>query len=508
MNTYRRMMMIGLSFVICHLSFCPAGAQSLYEQHMKLGRMFETCGNIILAEHHYLTAAKEVKGIDSELDAQLSLVRVLCFCRPVEAQQLNDRLQQACRADNRMLQQHLALDGFISFKVGNKTAFQKANEAYIALCQQDNTLPTTYDQALQAMNEALNGFYNDALHTLLRADVDILTRHNISVAIREMQGDSSGVIRELQAMMNSCDSLEALMYAQNQEEVNITANMTQAQQKAEKNSSKRLNIILMLLVVIAVMIIAWLLFRRRQLRDIEMKNDQLKTALKMAGETDVMKKEFVRRVSHEIRTPLNAITGFNDILNNSEIQLGAEERKDLMNRIAENVKAITNIVDELLQTADDESTMDYSKNDVVLCNQFFSNILYAHSKDVNANIVLDYTTKVINRFTIETNAEAVKKVVDHLIDNAIKFTQRGKIELNCREEKKMVYLTLTDTGRGVPADKQDEIFEQFVKADAFQQGIGLGLTVSKKIAQKLGGDLVLDKNYQTGARFVLSLPVK
>ena len=89
------------------------------------------------------------------------------------------------------------------------------------------------------------------------------------------------------------------------------------------------------------------------------------------------------------------------------------------------------------------------------------------------------------------------------------FTSKGYIELHCEEspDKKHLLISVTDTGSGIMPEEQDKIFEQFFKADAFSQGIGLGLTVSKKIAQKLGGDLILDKTYTQGSRFILSLPI-
>lgn len=102
----------------------------------------------------------------------------------------------------------------------------------------------------------------------------------------------------------------------------------------------------------------------------------------------------------------------------------------------------------------------------------------------------------------------MEKIIEHLIDNAIKFTQHGFIELNCTQKDDTIEISLTDTGCGIPADKQDDIFEEFVKADAFRQGIGLGLTVSRKMAQKMGGNLQLDKTYTAGARFVLTLPIQ
>ena len=104
--------------------------------------------------------------------------------------------------------------------------------------------------------------------------------------------------------------------------------------------------------------------------------------------------------------------------------------------------------------------------------------------------------------------DGLRKIIDQLMNNAIKFTQRGFIELACEysEDKHWVLISVTDTGRGVTEDQREKIFTPFHKADSFQQGIGLGLSISKKIAQRLGGDLMLDTDYTEGARFVLKIP--
>lgn len=247
----------------------------------------------------------------------------------------------------------------------------------------------------------------------------------------------------------------------------------------------------------------------RTRQELKERNEQLSTALTMAEESDRMRTEFVRSISHEIRTPLNAINGFNDILNNSDIEIDPEERADMMGRIRTNVQAITNIIDDMLNMAERESNEFYPKSSRIYCNQFLSALLYEHREKVNAAIELKYTTRVINRYQIETNEEGVRKVLTHLIQNAIKFTQKGFIELHCEEDPKGHYLliSLTDTGRGIAKDQQDKVFDSFYKSDMFDQGMGLGLTVSKKIAHKLGGDLTLDTNYTGGARFILSLPL-
>ena len=512
----RWMMVIALSLIIYQLSFSTAGAQnsgsagvqSLYEKNIKLGQTFQNSGNLLMAKLFYQKACDEAETEQELLTARLSLADIQKFTEPVEAQRINDLCEETTVKYPGLRQKYLVTNATISFLLNNKNAFSKTYKEYQNLCQNNDTLSQEYDIILKAMNEALGGYYHEALRTLDKPGIGIVIRHTLRIHIFEMSGNKQKAIDELRRRAASIDSLGTRFYEGNVNESNITASMTRAQEQAEKHSSRLTKLNIIMLAVIVIMIYLCLLMYRREQKKLEKKNEQLRIALKMAGESDEMKKEFVKRVSHEIRTPLNAITGFNEILNNSEIELGKEERSDLMNRINENVKAITSIVDELLQVANAESIIEYAKDDTILCNKFFSELLYSHKKDVSASIELEYTTQLLNRFTILSNENAVRKIVEHLIHNAIKFTQKGTITLNCSEKKGMVYLTITDTGCGIPADKQTFIFEQFVKVDEFQQGIGLGLTVARNVAQKLGGDLVLDKDYTDGARFVLTLPVK
>ena len=504
------MMVMGLSFIICHLSFSGVAAQSLYEQNIHLGELFHQSGCMKQAEEYYQTAIDNSDITDKKqwINARLHMVNLLKFWRSAEAQNLNNDISEDCKEWPEFYQQNLALNAAISFWLNNKADFERYNEEYLQLCNQNEGLPNNYDKPLQAMNEALNGFYDEALHTIDQNIPGSVLRHQLRLRIFQMKNDKEAIINELKQRTVTIDSLSAATYKNNLSEVIATHSMTLAQQEAEQRSSRMLKLTLFLVLFIMGMFALWIYLHRRNQKRLEKKNEQLSTALKMANETEQMKSEFVKRVSHEIRTPLNAITGFNEILNNPDIPLQPEERNELIERINENVKAITGIVDELLQVANTESTQEYARYDTILCNQFFSNLIYKHRDDVNVNVELRYTTRVINRFSIQTNQDMIEKIVDHLIANAIKFTQQGFIELNCAQKGENIIVSLTDTGCGIPAEKQDEIFEQFAKADAFRQGIGLGLTVSRKMAQKMGGDLKLDKTYTSGARFILTLPVK
>ena len=504
---HRHSLWLGLLLIAFSPFISYAASENLFKKNMEMGQLFEKCGNMQMAEQYYQTALhnSNEKDMHEQLQAQLGIVSTRKFTRPVEASRLNEEMERASAKYPDCRQQYLIMNAFISFRLNDKIAFEKANKEYLALCAEHDNLPTTFDQILQAMNEALNGYDSNALILLSAPSVDPVLRHDVRTLIFQMKGMTKEALDEQLSRAQTIDSITTVMYKQNTEKIGITEEITKAKEKADKDKSNSQTIIIILLLLIVVMILIWMALRQRSQKVLKDKNEQLNAALKMANETDEMKTAFVRRVSHEIRTPLNAITGFNEILNNPAIELPQEERNDLMERINDNVKAITNIIDELLQVSNDESLKDYAKFDEVYCNQFFSTLLYNHRPDVNADVQLVYTTKVVNRQTILTNAEVLKKIMEHLIGNAIKFTQKGTIELNCQEQNNMLYLTLTDTGCGVPPDMQDKIFEQFTKVDAFQQGIGLGLTVSRKLAQKLGGTLYLDKDYTDGARFVLTI---
>ena len=102
----------------------------------------------------------------------------------------------------------------------------------------------------------------------------------------------------------------------------------------------------------------------------------------------------------------------------------------------------------------------------------------------------------------------MEKILQQLLDNAVKFTKEGRVELYVHDspDHGTLRFSITDTGIGIAKEHQDHIFDKFFKADSFKQGFGLGLTVCKKIAILLGGSLHLDREYTNGARFILTLP--
>ncbi|MBR1548559.1 MAG: HAMP domain-containing histidine kinase, partial [Prevotella sp.] len=264
------------------------------------------------------------------------------------------------------------------------------------------------------------------------------------------------------------------------------------------------------LLLTALCLIVWRhLTRRRYQKQLLRQNKALETALDRAQESDRMKMAFIEQVSHEIRTPLNVVTGFSQVIANPEYQLDEQERRQMLDAINRNTQEITNIVGELLDVAEEESHNYPVSADNVNIDQLCREVMARAETVNNGRLQLSYVNQLAEGYTLLTNRQALTKVLNQLMKNSLKFTQQGSIELKVRERAANggIEFAVTDTGIGIDAKYSEKIFERFYKVDPFKQGMGLGLTMGRKIATVLGGTLTLDTAWQKGARFLLVLPV-
>ena len=490
---------------------------SQYEKvYIALGTIYEGRGNIRMAEHYYLEALKHVKPADQYMLANVysRLAYLQMFVHPDEAASWNEKSRNSSENLPYYQQLYYFIKAGISFYQGDKQGFNSAYNDYQDFRKQQQEKYGNYGlYTLQLMKKAVDGNYKEALKMTSEAyaknEINNTMELDLRAKIYEMQGNMKAVIDMLQKRRSFRDSLNSDMLFNNINEINAQLNMYELKQETAKRVEYMSIVIIVLAFITIIILVFWILRFRKLRKQLIKNNEDLKSALEMAEESDRMKTEFVRQVSHEIRTPLNAINGFNEILNSSNSQISEEERQDLILRVKDNTKAITRIVDDMLYLSEKESSVYYAKKDQMLCNKILSELIYSYRSKVSPFVELIYNTQVINRFTINTNQEAVVKIVDHLIQNAIKFTNKGSVTMSCRstDNEEMLEISVTDTGRGIKPEMRKQIFEQFIKEDRFQQGMGLGLTVSRKMAQKLGGDLVLDESYTKGSRFLLTLPV-
>lgn len=257
-------------------------------------------------------------------------------------------------------------------------------------------------------------------------------------------------------------------------------------------------IVLLLLLIAAMSYI--FLTRRRHMR-------QLKTAYDRALESDKMKSAFIQNVSHEVRTPLNIISGFAQVIADPELAGSVEERKSMSKMMQKSAHQITSLIDEMLGLSLTESSAKMRMDDKADINDTLRDLLQEFQNFTPSEITLGYQSTISDDFRLQTNQNMFKRIISALLENAVKYTEKGKITIYADREGEHLRIAVEDTGCGIPANEAEHIFERFVKLDSFKEGIGLGLTLSRTLAIHLGGTLYLDTSYTNGARFILTLPL-
>lgn len=235
---------------------------------------------------------------------------------------------------------------------------------------------------------------------------------------------------------------------------------------------------------------------------------ELKKAYEHALESDNMKTAFIRNVSHEVRTPLNIISGFAQIISDTNIRMSAEELKDISQMVIKNTNIITNQFDELIELSLNENTGAEIKKEAVDIQQLLQEIAGDYKPLLSHGVEFKTEYTLPDSFTISTNKKMLYRMISLLIDNANKNTTEGYILAKVSTTSDKLSITIEDTGCGVDPKEAEHIFERFVKLDNFKEGLGLGLSLCRMIAHRMKGEVILDTTYAgPGARFVITLPL-
>lgn len=322
----------------------------------------------------------------------------------------------------------------------------------------------------------------------------------------------------------------ATIYNTNQKDAQIV------QQRADMQRSRWINTMIILALVTLFFVIYTLHRRRAQKRlaaankkleesntqlsalnsQLYSLNSQLVTANARAEESSKMKTNFIQQISHEIRTPLNILSGFTQIITTPGMELDDATRTDINNQINDNTNRITGLVNKMLELSDTTSQAVIERNDDVPAVQIAAQAAEDSGITNAMNITFDLQIAPEAEATmLHTNLAQATRALVLLLDNAMKFisepnapASEGTVCLKIAMlDEENVCFNVEDTGIGVPVKEAEHIFEEFVQLDDYYDGTGIGLTVARSIARRLGGDITLDTTYTPGARFVLTLPL-
>ena len=227
----------------------------------------------------------------------------------------------------------------------------------------------------------------------------------------------------------------------------------------------------------------------------------LVTARNKAEESDRLKTAFLANMGHEIRTPLNAIVGFADLLPVVESE---EDRNQLIQEIQTNNHKLLRIIDGLVSM----SKIEAGAKSLMMAKVDINQLLQQMADTYKPTTILSITTECpLAELPIKTDREKLLEILDNLVQNAVKFTTEGSITLGYNLLGDHVRIWVKDTGKGIPAEDQERIFERFVKLDEYIPGTGLGLSVAKSHALSLNGTVGVESKVGEGSTFWVELPL-
>ena len=257
-------------------------------------------------------------------------------------------------------------------------------------------------------------------------------------------------------------------------------------------------------IALALLVGYWYWMNRR----LRKKNEELAIARDKAQESLRMKSAFIKNISHEIRTPLNILSGFTQIMSQPDVDLPLEIRREASQRIQENTNRITSLINRLLALSELSSLNSIERSDSIGASELCQEAIRQSGIADRQRHEFRFDNSAGDAVTVQTSLRYATSALVHLLDNAEKFTpEGGSITMKCDVSGKMLRISIEDTGCGVPKDKADAIFDEFVQLDEYKDGVGIGLTLSRNIVRRLGGDIVLDATCDRGARFFVMLPL-
>ncbi len=240
---------------------------------------------------------------------------------------------------------------------------------------------------------------------------------------------------------------------------------------------------------------------------------ELKKAKEKAEESDRLKTSFLTNMSHEIRTPMNAIIGFAELM--AEPDLDMDSRREFVNQIYTSSKALTKLIDDILDISKiDAGDVNTSIKKINLTNTL-DNLRNRTLKEIDSQS--DIEILVHSPFNelpvfIESDEYRLKQIFEHLLNNAVKYTHKGFIEFGFDiDQSDMPTFYVRDTGIGIPEDKTEFIFKHFTKLEErtkLYRGTGIGLTITQKLVNLLGGNIWVESNPGIGSIFYFTLPSK
>lgn len=348
--------------------------------------------------------------------------------------------------------------------------------------------------------------YNDSLILMMRPNGIsplLASMYDRRAKLLEKKGHYREACRVYGELIDMRDSLAENRYTEKVGELEVRYGLEKVEHEratllAQKRKVTLYFIVVVLLLALLAVIHLWL-----SLRHVKRLQRELQAESERALESDRLKSDFLGSMSHEVRTPLNAINGFAELI--AEGSLSAEEHAEFAQIIRTNTRQFTNLINDMLEVAQlDNTSRNLPKTPMDICRIVRTEFERLPPKEGVACELILAEPEVV----IPLHRSYVSMLVRELLGNALKFTERGSVKVECGSvENGELLLSVTDTGCGIDPTLAEKVFERFYQVNGFAQGLGLGLSLCRLVAEKLGGSIRLDTTCTRGTRFVVRFPV-
>ena len=472
----------------------------MYMAYNMLGHINRICGNKIAAKRNFYRALDlmEKQGYYENMPPiYMNIVNVEMGDNPQEAMELLTKAKEIAEKyapervfdieTRRTVSYYNAgdipkfLEGYKAYKEGVKegksSVHGRTMEVYYLASQGE------IDKAIELAKEEL-GDDGEEIITLLY----------------EKSGRWKEAYENLRKSSITNDSVNNVALANSMMGIRDQLAMNDMENKSSRNRLIALTIGFVLLTLLVMAQVYIVLSRRKHLKEMQ-------KAYRRAAESEKMKAAFIQNITHEVRTPLNIISGFSQVIADPELTDSVEERQYMSEMMQKSAHQITSLIDEIIGLSLIESTDKMRRDDTPYINRMLRQTIQEYEAIANKGVAIRLESSLDDEFTLKTNENMLKRIVSALLENAVKFTEMGSIFVNASQVGNQLQIAVEDTGCGIPESEVEHIFDRFVKLDSFKEGIGLGLPLSRKLAQQLDGNVTLDTTYTDGARFVVTIPI-
>ena len=321
----------------------------------------------------------------------------------------------------------------------------------------------------------------------------------------KIQGMAMEACRIYQELYPPIDTLASQSYIRQINTIKAKYQVDKAETASNNEYNKIITSILVGTMALVTLFVLLAILLKRQREKVKLSTQKLATSRINAENAMRAKSVFLSNMSHEIRTPLNALSGFSSLL--TEEGLDDETRRQCNEVIQQNSELLLKLINDVI----DLSSLEFGKLQFCIAQHdavsICRNVIDTVNKVKQTQAELTFTTE-LEEMPIETDDSRLQQVLINLQINATKFTPQGSIVLKLEKETDdTVLFTVTDTGCGIPKDKQANIFQRFEKLNENAQGSGLGLSICQLIIEHIGGQIWIDSEYAEGSRFCFTHPI-